>query len=289
MAAGRFPGCPGTPRRAVLKTLNAQSLAYEDLAPFLYIQGKIEGFPRFSQIKHLIIDEAQDYTFFHYQIIKEMFPAATLTILGDPNQAIHPRQYRSSFAEIQKIFAAQNPIRFTLHKSYRSTREITGFTLQLLAGTAVIETDYINRPGPKPQVVQVTGRHRLALALAEKIRALTTEGFTSLAVITKTAREAQSLQKELNKLIPIQLITKEERPTQQPIDHPSYLAKGLEFDVVLIADCSREVYGQGEELALFYTVCTRALHRLFLYYTGEPTPFLAKVDPELYTSTIYPE
>jgi DNA helicase-2/ATP-dependent DNA helicase PcrA len=276
MAAGRFPPAVlERLRRAVLKTLNAQSLAYEDLAPFLYFQGKIEGFPRFSQIKHLIIDEAQDYTFFHYQIIKEMFPAATLTILGDPNQAIHPRQYRSSFAEIQKIF---------------STREITGFTLQLLAGTAVIETDYINRPGPKPQVVQVTGRHRLALALAEKIRALTTEGFTSLAVITKTAREAQSLQKELNKLIPIQLITKEEKTLpNSPLIIPSYLAKGLEFDVVLIADCSREVYGQGEELALFYTVCTRALHRLFLYYTGEPTPFLAKVDPELYTSTIYPE
>jgi len=291
IAAGRFPPAVlERLRRAVLKTMNAHSLAYEDLAPFLYFQGKIEGFPRFFQIKHIIIDEAQDYTFFHYQIIKEMFPAATFTILGDPNQAIHPRQYHGSFDEIQKLFAAQNPIIFTLNKSYRSTREITAFTLQLLAETTTTETEYINRPGPKPLVVKVTDRHWLIPALAERIGALTAEGITSLAVITKTAQEAQALYEELKKLIPVRLITKNDKTfTNGPLIIPSYLAKGLEFDAVLIADCSRVAYGQREELSLFYTVCTRALHRLFIYYTGDPSPFLAKVNPELYTRRIFPE
>ncbi|NLY90592.1 MAG: AAA family ATPase [Firmicutes bacterium] len=291
IAAGRFPPAVlERLRRAVLKTLDAKILAYEDLAPFLYFRGKIEGFPRFSQIKHIIIDEAQDYTLFHYQIIKEMFPAATFTILGDSNQAIHPRQYRSSFEEIRKLFAAQNPILLSLNKSYRSTGEITVFTLQLLGETVTSKTEYINRPGPKPVIVKVTDPSVLVPALTEQLRSLVAEGFSSLAVITKTACEAQRVYEALKKVIPVRLITKEEKTfSNGPLIIPSYLAKGLEFDAVLIADCSRETYGQAEELPLFYTVCTRALHRLFLYYTGEPSPFLAKVNPELYSQATYPK
>jgi len=291
MAAGRFPPAVlERLRQAVLKTLDARLLTYEDLAPFIYFRGKIEGFPRFSTIKHVIIDEAQDYTLLHYRIIKEMFPAATFTILGDPNQAIHPRQYRASLAEIQKLFAGQNPLLVTLNKSYRSTREITAFTLQLLAEQATFKTEYLNRPGPKPMVVKVADQAALLPALAGEIRSLLAEGFASVAVITKTAGEAEALSEALNRAIRVRLITKEDKTfTSGPLVIPSYLAKGLEFDAVLITDCSRETYRRAEELTLFYTVCTRALHRLFLYYTGEPSPFLAKVDPDLYSRATYPE
>ena len=290
MAAGRFP--PATLnrlRQAVLKTLSANHLFYEDLAPFLYFQGKIEGFPRFPEIKHLIIDEAQDYTLFHYRIIQELFPTATLTILGDPNQTIHPRQYRSSFAEIEAVFATRNPRTFTLNKSYRSTREITAFTRELLAEPA-LDTEAINRPGPKPLLTKVTDPKLLVPALADRIRALSAAGLSSLAVIGKTARECQAVYERLKGLVPIRLITKEEKTLAGgPVIIPSYLAKGLEFDAVLICDCSRAVYRTPAELTILYTVCTRALHQLFLYYTGELSPLLARINPDFYATSVYPE
>ncbi|HBR33935.1 MAG TPA: hypothetical protein DD734_04820 [Firmicutes bacterium] len=289
MAEGIFPTATlQRLRQATLEALDEKYLAYEDVAPFLFFRGKIEGFPKFNEIKHLIIDEAQDYTLFHYRIIQELFPAATLTILGDPNQTIHPRQYRSSFAEVQTIFGAQNAQIFTLNKSYRSTREITTFTLQLL--TEETDTAYINRPGPKPLVVKVKAPSLLAAALAAQILATKADGSSSLAVIAKTAQQCQALYQELKTLVPIQLITKEEKGLPSgPLIIPAYLAKGLEFDTVFIADCSRTSYHKEEELPLFYTVCTRALHQLFLYYTGEPSPFLTSVDPDLCAWGVYPE
>jgi DNA helicase-2/ATP-dependent DNA helicase PcrA len=289
MAEGVFPTTTlQNLRLATLGTLDGGTWAYEDVAPFLYFRGKIEGFPQFNEIKHLIIDEAQDYTLFHYRIIQALFPAATLTILGDPNQTIHPRQYRSSFAEVHTIFGAEQTHLFTLNKSYRSTREITAFTLRLLKEES--NTAYINRPGPKPLVVKVKKPALLAPALAAQIRTVHTAGHSSLAVIAKTARQCQALYRELKALIPIQLITKEEKGLSSgPLIIPSYLAKGLEFDTVLIADCSRDNYHKEEELPLFYTVCTRALHQLLLYYCGEPTPFITGVEPELYAWDVYPE
>ena len=290
MAAGRFP--PATLdrlRQAALQTLRADHLFYEDLAPFFYFQGNIEGFPKFPEIKHLIIDEAQDYTLVHYRIIQELFPNATLTILGDPNQTIHPRQYRCTFAEIEAVFAARNPKIFTLTKSYRSTREITAFNRELLAEPA-IDTTAVNRPGPKPVVTKVSDPTLLIPALADRLRALSAAGFSSVAVIGKTARECQTVYEKLNALVPVRLITKEVKTlTGGPLIIPSYLAKGLEFDAVLICDCSRAVYCTPEELPILYTVCTRALHRLFLYYTGELSPLLARVNPDLYTRSTYPE
>lgn len=290
MAAGRFP--PATLnrlRQAVLKTFSTNHLFYEDLAPFFYFRGKIEGFPKFPEIKHLIIDEAQDYTLFHYRIIQELFPAATLTILGDPNQTIHPRQYRSSFAEIEAVFTGRNPQTFTLNKSYRSTREITAFTHALLPEPAVA-AEAINRPGPKPVLTRVLVPELLIPALADRIRALNATGYSSLAVIGKTAHECQAVYEKLKALAPIRLLTKEEKTLAGgPVIIPSYLAKGLEFDAVLICDCSRAVYRTPEELPILYTVCTRALHRLYLYYTGELSPLLARVNPDLYTRSSYPE
>ncbi|NLC52568.1 MAG: AAA family ATPase [Firmicutes bacterium] len=290
MAAGRFPSATlNRLRQAILKTLSANHLFYEDLAPFLYFRGKIEGFPKFPEIKHLIIDEAQDYTLFHYRIIQELFPTATLTILGDPNQTIHPRQYRSSFAEIEAVFAARNPQTFTLNKSYRSTREITAFTSALLAEPTIDATG-INRPGPKPLVTAVTDPKLLVPALASRIRTLSAAGFSSLAVIGKTARQCQAVYERLKALVPIRLLTKEEKTLAGgPVIIPSYLAKGLEFDAVIICDCSREVYRSPEERSILYTVCTRALHQLFLYHTGELSPLLTQVNPDLYARSVYPE
>jgi DNA helicase-2/ATP-dependent DNA helicase PcrA len=68
---------------------------------------------------------------------------------------------------------------------------------------------------------------------------------------------------------------------------PAYLAKGLEFDSVLIHNAGAAVYGRENERKLLYTACTRALHTLFIFYTGSLTPLLSGIDPELYTAAAW--
>jgi DNA helicase-2/ATP-dependent DNA helicase PcrA len=63
---------------------------------------------------------------------------------------------------------------------------------------------------------------------------------------------------------------------------PAYLAKGVEFDAVLIYDASSRTYHRESERKLFYTACTRAMHRLLLYTTGEWTLFIQAMDMSLY-------
>jgi DNA helicase-2/ATP-dependent DNA helicase PcrA len=68
---------------------------------------------------------------------------------------------------------------------------------------------------------------------------------------------------------------------------PAYLAKGLEFDAVLIHDAGADVYGRENERKLLYTACTRALHSLFIFYTGSLTPLLSGIDPDLYSTATW--
>ena len=268
-------------RRDTLYALEQEKLRAEELAPYLYFQGKIEGFPPSRPIKHVIIDEAQDYTLLHYKVFNELFPTATFTILGDCNQAIHPWQYPTTFTEIRAVFRQRPSQLYTLNKSYRATRELTTFTNELLPPEN--QAQFINRPGPLPLVVKVNETKRLPAAIADKIRALSAEGSGSLAVITKTAREAWLLYQQLKESVAIRLISKEEQNfTRGTVIIPSYLAKGLEFDTVLI-DASP--YREDETLIL-YMACTRALHRLVLFLPAASS-LLAKIDPQLYRQEVY--
>ncbi|NLW55926.1 MAG: AAA family ATPase [Firmicutes bacterium] len=268
-------------RRDTLYALEQEKLRAEELAAYLYFQGKIEGFPSSRQIKHVIIDEAQDYTLLHYKVFNELFPTATFTILGDHNQAIHPWQYPTTFTEIRAVFSQRSSKLFTLNKSYRATRELTAFTNQLLPPEK--QAEFINRPGRPPLVVRVNDAKRLPAAIADKIRSLQAEGSGSLAVITKTARQAWLLYQQIKESVAIRLISKDEQNfTRGNVIIPSYLAKGLEFDTVLI---EASQYREDEAL-IFYMACTRALHRLLLF-VPDSSSLLAKIDPQLYRQEVY--
>jgi DNA helicase-2/ATP-dependent DNA helicase PcrA len=275
-------------RSETIKNLNRGWVGCEDLAPLLFFWGKIEGFPKFPDLKHLIIDEAQDYTFLQYEVIKELFPAASFTILGDLNQAIHPVQYQNTFENIKEVFAQKKPGLFRLSKSYRSTKEIADFTKALLENDET--TEYINRPGIKPLITKVKEESLLPKAITNQIQELKKEGMTSIAVIAKTSRQCRKLYQQLKYLTKIRLITNDDELfSTGVIIIPSYLAKGLEFDAVLIYNANRENYYLKNEKKLFYTACTRALHRLYLYYSEQLSPFVTSLDPELYNHQFYLE
>ncbi|NRF92051.1 UvrD-helicase domain-containing protein [Paenibacillus frigoriresistens] len=267
-----------------LKELAQARLPYEDATPFLYMMEAVCGFQTNGSVRHVIIDEAQDYSPFQLAYLKRLFPRCRMTALGDLNQAIY--SHASAYSEIDPIAALYGPEQtevIRLHRSYRSTRELVEFTRGIVPGGDAIEP--FTRSGAKPRVIKASDRGSLHSLLAAEIDRLLVEGYASIAIIAKTASESklahQALEPQLQ--VPLGLITKHS-PTFESgvLVIPSYLAKGVEFDAVLVYDGSRHQYGHENERKLFYTACTRAMHELCMFSLGEPSGFITDQPQEVY-------
>ncbi|WP_199614356.1 RNA polymerase recycling motor HelD [Paenibacillus alkalitolerans] len=256
-----------------LRRLSAESLPYEDAVPLLYLLEALHGASRMNRIRHVVVDEAQDYTPLQWAYLRRLFPNAGITALGDMNQAIHGTGVERGHLASEALFPAEETIAIRLQRSYRSTRPIVEFTRAIIPGGEEIEP--FEREGEHPAIECVEDGKSLAAKAAAVVQALKKEGMHSLAIITKTAYECEDAVRELSGRLDIQPITKHSQSfVSGVVALPSYLAKGLEFDAVVIWNAGEQRYGREEERKLFYTVCTRALHRLHLFYQGKLTPFL---------------
>ncbi|EQF26715.1 uvrD/REP helicase N-terminal domain protein [Clostridioides difficile CD160] len=256
-----------------MDNLSVRSLYYEDQVILLYLKGALGGIPNTSQIKYVIIDEAQDYTPLQYEIFYKLFKSANMTILGDINQSINPFMNVGDYNNIPNVLENDTCI-INLSKTYRSTMEITRFSRQLL--TKAIDDGYIERHGDEPKVIGFTEKNYMDKKLIEDIKAYKQKNYKSIGIITKTARETREVYEFLKENnIDVEAITKDDDEyVNGVLVIPSYLSKGLEFDVVIIYDASDERYNSEDERLLLYTCCTRALHVLNIYYLGKITPLL---------------
>lgn len=256
-----------------MENLNANNLYYEDQVAILYLKIALGEISPSSQIKYVIIDEAQDYTPLQYEIFYELFNSAKMTILGDINQSINPFMNVGDYNNIYNISKSDTCI-INLTKTYRSTAEITKFARKLLPEN--ISDEYVERHGDEPSLIDFNHKDDMNKKLVEEIKNYQAKNYKSIGIITKTARETIYLYNLLqSNNIEVSSITKDDDSfTDGIVVIPSYLAKGLEFDVVFIYDASNKNYNSEDERLLLYTCCTRALHVLNIYYIGEVTSLL---------------
>lgn len=268
-----------------LSKLRGGLLPYEDSFPFFYFQGMLEGFPAKLEIKHLVIDEAQDYTALQYKILTYLFPNCSWTILGDLAQIVHPYLPTVDFETASHIINIPAPIIFRLTQSYRSTREIQNFCRALLP--TIDETKSIHRSGALPQVIRVERHDLVSSILNREITKLQEEGWHSIAMICKTAQDCTIIYDQLNTEIKLTLISTENDEYHRGIIViPAYLAKGLEFDAVFVLNTDAETYGFTGDANILYTICTRALHRLSLFYSGNLSPLITNLASDLYQFSV---
>lgn len=256
-----------------IDNLNAKILNYEDQVALLYLKGALGDIPTTSQIKYVIIDEAQDYTPLQYEIFYQLFKSANMTILGDINQSINPFMNVGNYNNIYNISQNDTCI-INLTKSYRSTMEITKFSRNLLSEH--IDDECVERHGDDPIIVSFSDKLSMNEKLVEDITSYSEKNYKSIGIITKTARETKVLYNFLKEnSIDVSSIEKDDDYYTNGVTViPSYLAKGLEFDVVFIYDASNKNYNSEDERLLLYTCCTRALHVLNVYHLGEITNLL---------------
>jgi DNA helicase-2/ATP-dependent DNA helicase PcrA len=269
--------------KQTIEKLSKKQLSYEDATPYLLLKELIEGFQTNNSIRHVFVDEAQDYSTFQFEFIKRLFPRAQMTVLGDFNQAIYAHSAeRNGFDTLPTLYGADVTDTIILTRSYRSTKQIVEFASALIAGGEAIIP--FERYGEKPTVTYVNNLTTMNDSIIRRIAALQADGYQTIAVIGKTSDECTAAFEALRSIEGIQLMTKQSAEFDDGVSViPSYLAKGIEFDAVIVYNASLDVYHRESERRLFYTVCTRAMHLLDIFVMGDPCPFLASADEILYT------
>lgn len=260
--------------QATREMLDEDKLYYEDATPFLLMKELIQGFQTNSAIKHILVDEAQDYSPFQFEFLKRLFPFARMTVLGDFNQAIFAHASEIiDFNMLSSLYGPDETEVITMTRSYRSTKPIIEFTRKLVPNGERIMP--FERDGALPVLTQLSDRAALHLAITTKVAALRQDGYNSIAIICKTAEESKHAFEALSDIEDVKLIKYGSPEYEQGVVIiPSYLSKGIEFEAVIIYDASEHIYGDDSLRRVFYTACTRAMHYLQLYSVGEPSPLL---------------
>lgn len=260
-------------KKYTLENLKGKKINYEDQIALLFIRGAVGGIPKTEEVKYVIIDEAQDYTPLQYEVFNQLFNKANKTILGDISQSINPYMNMGSYSNVVDIFKPENTSIINLTKSYRSTMEITKFSRRILSDE--INNEYVERRGACPKLNGFICEEDINKRIVEKVKVYKEQGHNSIGIITKNAQEAKGVYNYLKDRLNAKIIVSEDDEYENDIlVIPAYLAKGLEFDVVMIYNASYLRYKDEEDRLLLYTACTRALHVLEIFYMGKASSLI---------------
>ncbi len=249
------------------RPLEKRKLRYEDVYPVLYLKYRLSRQAERSNIKHLVIDEMQDYSRLQYLIIRRMF-SCKMTILGDRAQTMADQQ-QDVLQFLPGIFG-KDLRRIEMRKSYRNTVEIASYAANLIG---VTDLELFERHGMPVLERNVTD---LEAALREAVDTLFPDEKTyeTAAVIVPDEKTAERAYLILREILAEKDFDCEKRLSWLNRDSSSfkkgltvttfYLAKGLEFDQVFSIfpkDEKREMMMQAQ-----YIAATRALHELRVYH-----------------------
>ncbi|WP_046246721.1 HelD family protein [Hymenobacter terrenus] len=253
---------------ALFRFDHSTSLEYADVFALIYLRIRLEGITAYDHVKHLLVDEMQDYTPVQYAVLSRVF-SCRKTILGDVSQTVNP--YSASSAEaIECVFPQAEVVR--LYRSYRSTVEITAFAQRITPNPNIIP---LERHGPEPVVARFASEDEELQAIQRMVGAFQRSDRHSLGIICKTLRQAEQAYRALED-VSIQLLTDESTAFKEGvIVTTAHLAKGLEFDEVIVPFASARIYKTAVDKSMLYVACTRAMHLLTLTYAGEVTVFLS--------------
>jgi DNA helicase-2/ATP-dependent DNA helicase PcrA len=252
------------------------------LPALLYLHTLGEGLAA-ALYDHIVVDEAQDVAPLYYSVLRRFSRNGSLTILGDMAQAVYAHRGIGSWDEVRAAFGGLPYTYGEVRESYRSTHEIVVFANRLLelmapAGVKPMLAEPFNRHGRPVLIRKLDQPAELVPALAKAIAALRAEDFQNIAVIAKTPQQCAELAQALPEAGagPVQLASGAGQIYAGGVlVLPVHLAKGMEFEAVLLAGADELNYPSAEfEGRLLYVAATRALHALEIYSVGAPSALL---------------
>ncbi len=235
--------------------MDTETLSYLDLAPILYLMIKLDGKKCKGEIKHIVIDEAQDYNMLQFIVLKELTGCKSYTIVGDANQRLIKATEEAAMLKLKSLFGGFTK-HFELNKSYRSTYQIMQYANKLLDEHAIVP--FVREGKYDVEEVKVNDKEDLIDTLLETLEAYDDDNYENVAIIVKGKEELREIAPELKNFTKILSFDREDLIYRGGrVIIPSYYAKGLEFDGVIVVNLDDET-----DNLVKYIMCTRALHRL---------------------------
>lgn len=273
---------------------NKGKIEMEDIAPLMYIKYMIHGIKTKFDLKHIVVDEAQDFSEFQFFIFKKIVKSNSLTILGDLAQGIYYyRGTRNWQNTMGVVFGEENePKYLTLKKTYRTTEEIMNMANKVISHLI----DKLNCPLGEPvmkngapvTIKEFNNEDEMADRIIDRVCELKDKNLVNIALICKTVEDCKELKERLEKRVDqksnkekemvdnIHIISDKDSEYKGGISIvPSYLSKGLEFDAVLITNADIYNYTRSEvDTKLLYVCITRAMNTLDIYHVNKLTELL---------------
>ena len=255
------------------------SSRYEDALAVTFLKIKMAGCDSYKNIKQVVIDEAQDYYPIHFEILNMLFPKAKYTILGDINQTIEKRTSLTFYESIQHILDKKSSTLLTLSKSFRCTNQIIAFSIKFIDKS--VKQECFSRDGVQPEVISAASQGDLDERLKAFAQSMKEQNYKSICILCKSLKESAELYRRIKDSMHVVLMDDGYIIKLSGIFiAPIYMAKGLEFDAVLVYAVDDTNYQFADDKKLLYIASTRALHRLALFYTGKQSRFLAEHEQE---------
>jgi len=251
----------------------SKELESGDIFPLIYVKMYLDGGVDNRKIKHLVIDEMQDYTPIQYAVLNRLYPCGK-TILGDFSQDVVPFTH-GSLAFLNKMYPGAQVVE--IRKSYRSTCEIMNFACKIRQQ----DMEPVLRHGEEPEVKSCADDNEMRGQLLEIVqRTVSAEGSVKCGILCKNLAQAEEvflwLEGRMRMHPKLHLLTYDSDTFYDGIMVTAIpAAKGLEFDEVVIPDVDDSNYFTEYDRGLLYVGCTRAMHRLTLLYCGKASRFLS--------------
>ena len=256
----------GKPELFVKK--DSSTIEYSDVFPLICLKFLTKQPKDFSYVKHLLVDEMQDYTPIQYFVLSMIFKC-DMTILGDSYQSVNPYS-SSSIESISKVFPDAECMK--LCKSYRSTFEITEFAQKILKSDGIIPFERHGSPVVVQSCASVKGQLDFIVKTINEIRSK----YKSIGIICKTQEQADLLYEALNQVDgKVILLNSNSMYFANGVVVTSiHMSKGLEFDGVIIPDVTKTNYHTEMDKNLLYIACTREMHYLSISYIKTKSSFI---------------
>lgn len=252
----------------------------DDLVPMLYLKFMTEGVVDKYVYKHIVIDEAQDYSYFQFETIKHITSGNSFTIVGDLGQGIYSYRGIDNWEGlIHEVFNGEVNYN-ALTQSYRSTVEIINFANKILKqqNNSLKPAVPVLRHGKEPEQIEFKNKTEFCDALNNIVEEVEAAGRKNVAIIGKTLQECKAIKDILKKHSKHQWILIKDTDKKIELNKiiiPSYMTKGLEFDCSVIYNCDDVNYGDNEmDKKILYVALTRALHFEYIFYKGKKSKLI---------------
>ena len=263
-------------------SLKSNRYDFEDLAALIYIKSLIKSNYDFKSKKQIIIDEAQDFSEFNFYTFRLCMPYATFSIFGDIAQSIYDYRSIDNWDEVNNVMFNNNGQCLSFKKSYRTTKQIMSVA-DYVANYINLEKSELNvREGNKVKITKVNS-NLVEDYIKDKINYYKDKGYKTIGIISKTDKLSLEINKKLSKIgIDIPNISIDDNLNDEEFNIctiSNALAKGLEFDAVIIYNAEDDVYNSETilDMKLLYIAITRALHELEIIYNNKVTKVLYEV------------